>query len=73
MEITETLVLVIVNFIVAIGFILITKERNGSELMFTFFPIAVILTNGIEGLSKRFFQDVILILFVLISILVQVL
>ena len=66
-------VLVIVNFIVAIGFILITKERNGSELMFTFFPIAVILTNGIEGLSKRFFQDVILILFVLISILVQVL
>lgn len=66
-------VLVIVNFIVAIGFILITKERNGSELMFIFFPTAVILTNGIEGLSKRFFQDVILILFVLISILVQVL
>ena len=65
--------LVILNFIVAIGFILITKERNGSELMFTFFPMAVILTNGIEGLSKRFFQDVILILFVLISILVQVL
>lgn len=61
--------LTILNLLVAIGFIIFSKERTGAELMCAFFPIAIILTNGIEGFSKRFFKDVILGVFLLIPII----
>jgi len=60
--------LIILNLLVALGFIVLAKDRNGAELMYAFFPIAVILTNGIEEISKRFFQDVVLGIFALIPI-----
>lgn len=60
--------LVILNLLVSIGFVALTKDRNGAELMTVFFPVAVILTNGIESFSKTFFQDVILGILALIPI-----
>lgn len=60
--------LVILNLLVSIGFIMLTKNRNGAELMCAFFPAAVILTNGIEGFSKQLFRDMVLGLFVLTPI-----
>lgn len=60
--------LTILNLLVAIGFVVLTKDRNGAELMTVFFPVAVILTNGIESFSKTFFQDVILGILALIPI-----
>lgn len=64
--------LTIINLIVAAGLIVLIDNRNGTELMYAFFPVAVILTNGIEGISKKIFQNMILILFVLIPILVLI-
>jgi hypothetical protein len=61
-------ILTIFNLLVSIGFVAITKDRNGAELMTTFFPVAVILTNGIESFSKSFFQDVVLGIFAVIPI-----
>jgi hypothetical protein len=62
--------LAILNLLVSIGFVALTKDRNGSELITTFFPIAVILTNGIEIFSKLFFRDLILGIFALIPIII---
>jgi hypothetical protein len=65
--------LTILNLLVSIGYVAITKDRNGAELMAVFFPVAVILTNGIESFSKRFFQDVILGIFALIPVVLFIL
>jgi hypothetical protein len=62
--------LVILNLLVSIVFILITKNRNGAELMCAFFPTAVILTNGIEGFSKELYRDLVLGFFVLTPIVI---
>ena len=62
--------LIILNLLVSIGFIALAKDRNGAELMTAFFPIAVILTNGIESFSKDFFRDVVLGIFALIPIII---
>lgn len=64
--------LTIVNLLVAIGFVIFAKDRNGAELMCAFFPIAVILANGIEGFTKRFFQDLVLGIFALIPIVLLI-
>ncbi|MFD2566750.1 DUF6427 family protein [Pseudotenacibaculum haliotis] len=64
--------LTIINLLVAVGLIIITNNRTGNELIYAFFPTAVILANGIEGVSKKIFQNLILILFVLIPILVLI-
>ena len=61
--------LTILNLLVAIGFVALADDRNGAELMCVFFPTAVILANGIEEISKRFFQDVVLGIFALIPII----
>lgn len=62
--------LVILNLLVSIAFILITKNRNGAELMCAFFPLAVILTNGIEGFSKELYRDLVLGIFVLTPVII---
>lgn len=61
--------LTIVNLLISIVFVLLTKDRTGAELLCVFLPLAVILTNGIEGFSKSFFQDIIIGLFVLMPII----
>ena len=64
--------LTILNLLVSVALVLFTVERTGAELMCLFFPIAVILTNGVEGLSKRFFKDLILGIFLLIPIILLI-
>lgn len=61
--------LVIFNLLVSIIFVLLTKDKTGAELLCTFFPLAVILTNGIEGFSKSLFKDIVIALFVLMPII----
>jgi hypothetical protein len=60
--------LTILNLLVAIAFIAFTKDRNGAELMAAFFPLAIIYTNAMEEIPKRFIQDVMLALFLVGSI-----
>jgi hypothetical protein len=64
--------LVILNLLVCTGFIILAKNRNGAELMCAFFPLAIILTNGIEGFSKTILRDVVLGIFVAIPILLLI-
>ncbi len=64
--------LIILNLIISVGYILLTIENNGTELLCAFFPTAVILTNGIEGFGRSFFQDLVLGLFTLMPIVLLI-
>ena len=60
--------LTLLNLLVAISLVLITKNKTGAELLCLFFPISIVLTNWIEGITKRFFQDFVLATFMVIPI-----
>ncbi len=56
----KTWAILIVNLFISILFIMFLKEKNGSELLFLFFPVAVILANGIETIKKSWIKEVVL-------------
>ena len=62
--------LILLNFLVAVLFILLLKEHNGSEFLYLFFPIAIILANGMELLKKQWLKDVFIGLFFISGILI---
>lgn len=60
--------LTLLNLLVAIGLVILTKEKTGAEFLCVFFPVTVVLTNWIEGITKRFYQDFVLVIFMIIPI-----
>jgi hypothetical protein len=62
-------ILLIVNFMILIFFLLFLPQKNGSELIFIWFPAAIILTNGIELIKKKALKNSVLYLCLLGSIL----
>ena len=60
--------LILTNFVVSIFIILSLPDKNGSELFFILFPVAVILANGIEQIKKKWIKDIIFYSFLLGSI-----
>ncbi len=59
----KTWAVLIMHFLVSVVFVLLLSERNGAEILFLFFPVAIILANGLEILKKRWLQEFILWLF----------
>ena len=64
--------LMILNLLVSIAFVVLAKNKNGAELMAAFFPLAVILTNGVEGFSKQVLQDLVLGIFMIASVVMLI-
>jgi len=64
--------LLVVNLLISIGLLLFFKERDGSELLLLFFPVAIILANGIEMIQKTWIKEFIL-WFVLIGSFTKIL
>lgn len=62
-------ILILIHLISATILIAFINDRNVSELLFLFFPTAVVLTNGLEMIKKKLLTDVILILFLTLSFL----
>ena len=48
-------------------------QKNGSELLFLFAPLAVIITNYIETIEEKWFKELFLGLLVVIPIVLLVL
>lgn len=61
--------LILINLIVAIAMIVLSKERTSVELMVAFFPIAIILANWIEGVKKDFFKNLLLVVFIITPVI----
>ena len=60
-------ILILFNFICALVLLITVKERNGSEFLYLFFPVAVIIANLIEVYEKKWFSDVFIALLILFS------
>ncbi|CAA0226474.1 DUF6427 family protein [Tenacibaculum maritimum] len=55
-------ILIMFNLLVTLFLVVLSKHKNGGELLFTFFPISIILANGFELLQKKWLKETILAL-----------
>jgi len=55
-------ILILVAAITALFLVVITPDKSGSELLFLFFPLAVITTNYLEKMQDHWFKEALLIL-----------
>lgn len=60
-------ILILIHLVSATILIAFINNRKISELLFLFFPTAVVLTNGLEMIKKKLLTDIILILFLALS------
>lgn len=60
--------LVLYTTALAAVIIIITPDKNGSEFIFLATPLAIIMTNFIEGLSERWFSEIFIWLLILTPI-----
>ncbi|PCH76736.1 MAG: hypothetical protein COB98_05385 [Flavobacteriaceae bacterium] len=63
-------ILMINQLLLAAILILFSPNKDGSEFLVAFFPVAVIITNYLETIRDNWFKEVLLWLFISISILV---
>jgi hypothetical protein len=50
-------ILIILTFLISILMILVAPNKNGSEFIFMFAPLAVIMTNYIESIKEEWFAE----------------
>ena len=62
--------LLLIHLLISVGFVLVTFNRDGSELLIAAFPVTVIIANGFELIKKRFLKEMVLILLIVSSFLV---
>lgn len=62
--------LIIFNFIIAVILIVLTENKNGTELLYILFPTAIIIANGIEIYQKKWVSDVVILLLFISSVAV---
>lgn len=60
-------IIILFHFLLTGVIILLINERNASELLFAFFPTAIILANGIELIKKKVLADIVLFAFLIFS------
>lgn len=57
--------LIIIAAIIGLVIIIISPEKNGSEFIFLFAPLAIIMTNYLEVISEKWFKESLLWILVL--------
>lgn len=55
--------------VIAILVAIISPNKNGSEFIFLFAPFSIIMANYIEAISERWFKEIFVALFIIVSIL----
>ncbi|GGG91605.1 hypothetical protein GCM10011416_05340 [Polaribacter pacificus] len=63
--------LLLFHLAVALAFVLLIKQRDGSELIAVFIPMSIIIANWLQFLKKKLFVDLILLLFLGYSIAIH--
>lgn len=72
-ELRASFKIVIIAAIMAFVLILLAPQKNGSEFLFLFAPLAIIITNYIEIIEDKWFKEVFLAVLVLIPFLLLML
>ncbi|WGH74572.1 DUF6427 family protein [Tenacibaculum tangerinum] len=64
-------ILILTNLIISLLILILVENKNGTEFMYVFFPVSVVLANGIESFQKKWFINLILIAFLITSFVVS--
>ena len=66
----NTWIVLILHLVISVFILLLSPNKNGSEFLFTFFPLSIIFANYLQTLSRFWARELILYLFlgVLVSI-----
>lgn len=59
-------IMITVTLTLAIMYVLLKNEKNGSELLILFFPVSVMIANWIESIQRKILREVVLLLFLLL-------
>ena len=57
-------VLILYHLAVSVVVMLFAGAKDGSETLFLFFPVAVIITNYLQQIKEKWFKEVVLLLFI---------
>lgn len=60
-------ILILIHLFSAGFIVVLIDNKQMSELLFLFFPTAIVLTNGIELITKKWLVDIVLSLFLILS------
>ena len=61
-------VLVIITVLVALLIIVVSPIKNGSEFVFLFAPLAIIMTNYLEIISEKWFKETLIVVLIITPI-----
>ena len=67
-----TYFLVFLTLVVSVGVSVFSPLKNGSELLFFFVPLSIIISNYFESKEERFFKEILLIGLVFMPILIPI-
>ncbi len=56
-------ILICFHFLFSLILLIVLKNRNGSEILYIIFPSALIIANGFELFQKKWYADIILLIF----------
>jgi len=63
-----TWTLLIVHLVISLIVVIIAPEKNGSELIFLFFPLSVLFANYLQVISRYWIKESIIYVFILMII-----
>ncbi len=66
----SALQLIIGHFIISVIIIVFSTQRNGSELLFLVFPSGIIIANFLQKTSSNLLKNLVLYLFLIVSVVV---
>ncbi|MBT8304237.1 MAG: hypothetical protein KJP09_07185 [Bacteroidia bacterium] len=64
-------IIIMIMAIIAVIVAMISPNKNGSELLFLFAPLAIIITNYIEVIEEKWFKEIFISILILIPISFQ--
>lgn len=72
-DVKASFILIYIAFLLSIGVIFITPNKNGSEFMFVFAPLSIIIANYIETINEKWFAEIFVWLIIATPIIALVL
>jgi hypothetical protein len=63
-------IIIIFSIIIALMIIAISPHKNGSEFLFVFAPLSIIITNYLETISEKWFKETLLLGLIITPILI---
>lgn len=69
-EFKSSWLLLIYHFLILLAVTLLWPNKNGSEFIFLFFPVAIILSNYLQIVEERWFREVFLYCFLALTIII---